>query len=180
MIARLADAYFVRPLASEDIDGPYPGWFEDPEVCRFNSHGKFFRTKEHFREYVASIDGDDRVVWAICHDGDGHIGNITLQEIAVVDRTAEFAILLGNKKHWGKGVGTMAGRALLAHGFLRLNLERIYCGTAATNDGMRKLAAALGMTHEGTRRSHVFLDGERVDVLDFGILRSEFLAGAGR
>jgi RimJ/RimL family protein N-acetyltransferase len=38
---------------------------------------------------------------------------------------------------------------------------------------MQKLAVQMGMTLEGTRRNHLFLDGERVDVLEYGILRSE-------
>ena len=41
---------------------------------------------------------------------------------------------------------------------------------------MNKLALAMGMTLEGTRRRHLFLDGERVDVLEYGILREEFAA----
>jgi RimJ/RimL family protein N-acetyltransferase len=36
---------------------------------------------------------------------------------------------------------------------------------------MRKLAAALGMQQEGIRPQHLFLDGQWVDVVDFGVLR---------
>jgi [ribosomal protein S5]-alanine N-acetyltransferase len=174
MIYRLNDQYYVRALTEADVNGPYVTWFEDQEVCRYNSHGKYFRSAAYFREYVNSTSKDDRVVWAICHRNDGHIGNISLQEISPINRTAEFAILLGDKRHWGKGVGLLAGRALLEHGFYKLNIERIYCGTAATNDGMKRLALAMGMSLEGTRRQHVFLEGERVDVLEYGILRPEY------
>ena len=174
MIYELSKDYFVRPLAEPDLDGPYPGWFEDQDVCRYNSHGKVFKTKAYFREYLNELNREDRMVWAICHFKDGHIGNIALQEISLINRTAEFAIMLGDKRHWGKGVGLLAGRKLLEHGFGKLNLERVHCGTAATNEGMKKLAVALGMTLEGTRRGHFFLEGSRVDVLEYGILRSEF------
>jgi RimJ/RimL family protein N-acetyltransferase len=173
MIYQLSPDYFVRSLAIEDLDGPYPGWFEDQVVCRYNSHGKFFKTRASFERFIQSLDREDRVVWAVCHVTDGHIGNISLQQISFIDRTAEFAIILGDKRHWGRGVGLLAGQALLRHGFDKLNLERIYCGTAATNIGMQKLAVQMGMTLEGTRRNHLFLDGERVDVLEYGILRSE-------
>lgn len=174
MIYKLSKDYFVRPLAEDDLDGPYPGWFEDQEVCRYNSHGKFFKTKAHFREYVTALNKENRIVWAVCHVTDGHIGNISLQGISCINRTAEFAIILGDKRHWGCGVGLLAGRALLQHGFNKLNLERIYCGTAATNEGMKKLAVAMGMVLEGTRRRHMFLAGSWVDVLEYGILREEF------
>jgi [ribosomal protein S5]-alanine N-acetyltransferase len=174
MIYALSPDYFVRPLDESDIDGPYMSWFEDQEVCRYNSHGKFFKTRTAFEKYLSELNLEDRIVWAVCHRGDGHIGNVSLQQISMIDRTAEFAILLGDKRHWGKGVGVLAGRQLLSHGFNKLGLERIYCGTAANNEGMRSLAVALGMTLEGTRRQHLFLEGERVDLLEFGVLRSEF------
>lgn len=174
MIYQLNSEYYVRALRAEDLDGPYPAWFEDQEVCRFNSHGKFFKSASWFRDYLASLDREDRVVWAVCHVTDGHIGNVSLQSMSFINRTAELAILMGDRRHWRKGVSTLASRQLLEHGFLKLNLHRIYCGTAASNVGMRRLAAAMGMTHEGTLRSHVYLDGKWEDVLQFGVLRSEF------
>ncbi|MBU0689933.1 MAG: GNAT family N-acetyltransferase [Gammaproteobacteria bacterium] len=174
MIYQLNKDYFVRALSESDLEGAYPGWFEDQEVCRYNSHGKFFQAREYFREYLNDSNRKDRIVWAICHVVDGHIGNVSLQDISLINRTAEFAILLGDKRHWGKGVGTLVGRKLLEHGFEKLGLERIHCGTAATNKGMKKLAATLGMSLEGTRRKHLFLEGARVDMLEYGILRTEF------
>ena len=173
MIYKLSEVYFVRPLAETDLEGAYPKWFEDQEVCRYNSHGKFFKSKTWFREYLGQLDREDRLVWAMCHVDDGHIGNISLESLSFINRTAEFAILVGEKQHWGRGVALLAGKAILEHGFKKLNLKRIYCATAATNDGMKKLAAGLGMKLEGTRRDHCFLNGARVDVLEYGILRSE-------
>ncbi len=176
MIYQLTPEYFVRVLSERDVDGPYPSWFSDQDVCRYNSHGKLFNTEEHFRHFVRGMDSGDRLVWAICHRDDGHIGNISLQQIALIDRSAELAILLGDRRHWGRKVGVLAGRQLLRHGFDKLNLERIYCGTTVTNLAMRHLAETLGMTLEGTRRQHVFLEGQRVDVVEYGILREEFRA----
>lgn len=173
---RLSDDYWVRPLVEADIDGPYPTWFADPEVCRWNSHGKFFRSREWFLEFVRGANGSDRIVWAICHAEHGHVGNISLTALSFVNRNAEFAILVGDRRHWGRGVGKLAGRALLRHGFGPLNLHRIHCGTAASNLGMQGLAKALHMREEGRRRQHLWLEGEWVDVLEYGVLRDEFLA----
>jgi [ribosomal protein S5]-alanine N-acetyltransferase len=176
MIYQLSPEYFVRPLQESDLEGPYPTWFEDLEVCRYNSHGKFPKNEEYLREYVRAANGEDRVVWAVCHVRDGHIGNVSLQALSIVNRAGEFAILMGDKRHWGTGVATMAARTIVGHGFRKLNLNRIYCGTAATNEGMKKLAKAIGMTQEGVRRDHLFLDGAWVDVVEYGILASEFNA----
>lgn len=174
MFYRLHSGYFVRSLQEEDLDGPYSGWFQNQEVCRYNRHGKFPKTRAYFREYIQSLNREDRIVWAICHDADGHIGNVSLDGMSLINRNAEFAIILGDPRHWGKGVGVAAGRALVAHGFHKINLQRIQCGTASTNVGMQKLAVALGMRQEGVRRSHLFLEGEWVDMIEFGLLRDEF------
>ena len=174
MIYELSKDYFVRALTEEDLEGPYPDWFEDQDVCRYNSHGKFFKTKAYFFEYLSGLNREGQIVWAICHVEDGHVGNVSLQEISFINRTAEFAIIIGDKRHRGRGVGILAGRMILLHGFDKLNLERIYCGTAASNEGMKKLASAMGMTLEGTRRQHLYLEGARVDVFEYGILRGEF------
>ena len=101
-----------------------------------------------------------------------HLGQPALSaRIAALEEELGVRVFDRNKR----GVRlTLAGRALLQHGFDKLNLERIYCGMAATNVGMKKLAGALGMSLEGTRRQHLFLDGARVDVCDYGILRGEF------
>lgn len=174
MIYLLDDNYYVRTLQERDIDGTYPSWFEDQEVCKYNSHGNYPKTLDYFRSFYNGLNSEDHIVWAICHNIDGHIGNISLQSITVINQNAELAILLGDRRHWGKGVGLLAARKLLEHGFLKLNLMRIYCGTAATNIGMKSLAIKLGMQQEGCLRAHLFLEGCWVDVLEFGILREEF------
>lgn len=174
MIYQLSESYYVRPLIENDIEGPYSTWFQDQEVCQYNSHGKLFKNKEYFREYIAQINSPNHVVWAMCYQEDHkHIGNISLQRISWIDRTAELAIILGDKQHWGRGVGRLAARELLRHGFNKLNLERVYCGTAGTNSAMQALALSLGMILEGTQRGHIFLDGDRVDCLFYGILKDE-------
>lgn len=173
MIYAVSDEYLVRPLLEGDLDGPNPGWFEDHEVCWYNSHGKFFKTHAYFREYLEALDREDRVVWAICHTQHGHIDNISLQGISLLNRSAEFATLLGDKRHWGRDVGRLAGRVLLAHGFSKLNLKRIHCGTAASNDGISKLARLAGMKLEGTPRKHSFPESKPVNVLRSGILWEE-------
>ena len=173
MIHRLPGKYFVRPLRLSDIDGAYMSWFEDQEVTRWNSHGKFFKNVDYFRNYLAGLNSEDQITWAICHETDGHIGNISLQMISFIDRSADFGVLIGNRNHWGTGTAYEAAKKLIQHGFNKLNLHRIWCCTPAPNAAMCKLAKKLGMAEEGCRREHLFLDGAYVDMIEFGMLRSE-------
>ena len=115
-------------------------------------------------------------VFAICYsENDAHIGNICLQNINLIDRSAEYAVVLGEKDYWGKGVAKEASDLVLKHGFMTLNLHRIYCGTSADNVGMQRLAVYMGMREEGRRREALFKEGRYVDVLEYGVLFAEYV-----
>lgn len=172
MIYRLSSEYYVRFLQESDVNGSYPDWFEDQEVCNYNSHGKFNKTKDYFLDYIKSLN-NNKIVWAICHQDDGHIGNISLQDLSFIDRNAELAIIIGNKEHFGKGVGYLAASKILYHGFYKLNLKKIYCGTASSNVGMNNLAIKIGMKEEGRLKNHIYLNGNREDVVLYGIIKDE-------
>lgn len=173
------DRIGLRGLELEDLKGNYTKWFNDKEVCRHNSHGIFPKTRQEFEEYIRSTRASrDKVVWAIVDKKTGlHIGNVSLQFINWVNRSAEFAIILGEKDYWGKGYAYDAAALLVKHGFDKLNLNRIGCGTAAGNAGMQKLALKLNMKKEGARRKALYLSGKYADIYEYGVLRNEFKYG---
>ena len=96
-----------------------------------------------------------------------------------VSRSAEFAIVIGAKDCWGKGHSKEAARLLLDHAFFTLNLNRVYCGTFETNVAMKKLAEYLAMQVEGRRRQSVFKQNRYVDVIEYGVLRQEYIERFG-
>ena len=56
-----------------------------------------------------------------------------------------------------------------------LNLNRIYCGTTNENEGMKKIALKIGMLQEGVRRQAFYKWGKYQDIIEYGILKDEFL-----
>lgn len=172
---RLVD---LRHLEPGDASGPYADWFNDVEVCRGNSHHVFPFTPEQARDYIAKVrNARDCLVLAIVRKTDGrHVGNVALQQIHPIHRSAEFAIVIGDRTAWGKGFSKEAARLICAHGFEALNLHRIGCGTYASNQAMVRLAKHLGMRPEGRRRRAAFKSNRYHDILEFGVLRSEFQA----
>lgn len=176
------DRLYLRPLVGPDAFGAYPTWLNDAEACRGNSHHRFPYTQADASAYIRSAGtATHEIVFAIVvHARDRHIGNIALQRIRTIDRTAELSILIGDRTAWGRGYGTEAADLLCAFGFDRLGLHRISCGTFHDNDAMRKVALALGMREEGRRRGAAFKDGRFVDVIEYGVLREEFRARPSR
>ena len=60
MIYRLNASYYVRGLKREDIKDTYQLWFENQEVCKYNSHAKYFKTKDWFDEYFGSLNDEKK------------------------------------------------------------------------------------------------------------------------
>jgi RimJ/RimL family protein N-acetyltransferase len=167
---------YLRPLVEGDLDGPYVSWLNDEEVCRGNSHHVFPYERTRAEAYLQHANTTDRdlILACVLHEGHRHIGNVALQGIDWISRTADFAILLGDKSVWNEGYGTEAARLLLTHGFRALNLRRVTAATYDFNTAMRRLALELGMTEEGVRRSAAFKEGRYADVVEYGILRDEY------
>ncbi len=162
----------LRPLNEKDVEGNYRYWLNDPEIVRYNSHGRFPMTPEKLLDYVRSVShSTTMIVLAIEDAASGvHVGNISLQGINWIDRSAEIAFVLGEKDAWGRGIMYEAGQLMIRHAFDVLNLHRVHCGTSADNIGMQKLAEKLGMEKEGTRKEAIFNNGGYRDVIEFGLL----------
>ncbi len=166
----------LRPLSEKDADGAYPQWFNDAETCAGNSHHVYPYTREQALEYIASVRGSkSSLVLAITLKEDGrHVGNVSLQQIHPIHRSAELAILIGDAECRGKGIGLEACEVLIRHGFQALNLRRIAYGTHAGNTSMRSIAGKLGFEQEGVLKQAVFKNGQYVDVVLYGLLAEQF------
>ena len=66
---------YLRKLELNDINGNYPKWFDDEEVCRYNNHEPGTKTKQDFINYVNSVSNSkNEYVFAICDiENDKHL-----------------------------------------------------------------------------------------------------------
>lgn len=172
----------LRALKPEDAAGDYPNWLNDAATCAGNSHHLFPYTVAAALDYIEyARKARDCLILAIVGNADlQHVGNIALQSIHPVYRHAELSILLGAASARSQGIGLEAALLLCRHGFDALNLQRIACGTFADNQSMRALAQKLGMAQEGVRRSAAYKHGRYLDVVEYGVLRDEFLSIHGQ
>ena len=175
------DKIYLRSLVPGDADGGYIEWFNDPEVCTGNQHHRIPFTKAEAQAYIAAVQRFDKefVLAIIRTEDDRHIGNIGLNKIDRVNQTAEFAIVIGDRESWGRGYSKEASRLLLDHAFFELNLNRVHCGTFESNQPMRRLAMYLGMQEEGCRREHLFKANRYHSMVEFGVLRREYIERFG-
>lgn len=172
---------FLRPLRRQDAFGPYADWFNDELVCAGNGHHRFPYSRQDALNYIAKAHASETdLVLAIVRRSDGrHIGNIALKKIDPVYRSGEFAIVIGHRSAWGRGYSKEAAELLLRHAFMSLNLNRVACGTFETNLSMKRLAAFLGMKQEGRRRQAAFKQNRYLNIIEYGVLKREFLKRFG-
>jgi len=163
---------YLRPLKRSDLDGPYKYWFNSQEVNKYNSHHRFpHMEEENLKYYESLVQSRENIVLAIIDaKTQKHIGNVSLSSINWVDRSAEIAIMIGDKDFWGKGYGTECFRLLIDHAFGELNLHRVYCGTREDNVSLIKIAESVGMKLEGRQKEALFKDGEYYDIVNYAIL----------
>jgi RimJ/RimL family protein N-acetyltransferase len=79
-------------------------------------------------------------------------------------------------QHWGQGYATEAARAIVAFGFDKLRVHRIWSWCVADNVGSARVLEKLGMRLEGRLRENEHYRGRWWDTLMFGLLESEWRA----
>jgi ribosomal-protein-alanine N-acetyltransferase len=166
----------LRPLARADLNERYLSWLNDPDVTRYTETGTFPSTAEDLDNYYRSVTGSrNEVILAVQDKKSGqHVGNVKLGPIRWVHRCATFGILIGEKVHWGKGVGLEATRLMVEYGFYQLNLHRIDLGVFAEHQAAVRCYEKAGFKVEGRMREDLFRSGEYKDRLWMGLLREEY------
>ncbi len=103
----------------------------------------------------------------------GLIGIVDLLNISKKHKCGVIGYWLA-KRYWGRGIMTKATGMLIAMGFEHLKLERIYSHAFDENIGSQRVLEKCGMTHEGTMRKALTRFGRRHDLINYGLLRSEY------
>ncbi len=166
----------LRPLSLKDAPN-FCFWLSDMEVTKFLGmyEAKSPSLKEE-KEWIKKKQKSKKdVVFSIVADGSIHIGTVSLIKIDKFNKKAEFGIMVGDKKYWGQGYGTEAGRLMVDYGFRKLKLNRIYLRYIAYNIRGEKSYKKIGFRPEGKSRQNIFRDSYFHDEFMMGILRSEWL-----
>lgn len=99
------------------------------------------------------------------------IATLTVRDTAL--READIGFIVG-QEHWGKGYATAAVRDLLALGFGRLSLHRIFGECDPANPGSVRVMEKVMMVREGHLREYRWQKGQWVDRLLYAILDHEW------
>lgn len=164
----------LRPLSREHKQAIIP-LISERQVARNLLRVPHPYLDHHFDEFLAKIStGDTDAVFSIfVRDEDRLCGGMGLH-LTPEHKRAELGYWLGHP-YWGHGYATEAARAVMAFGFEKLQLNRIFASHFSGNDASGRVLQKLGMKPEGKLLKHVLRLGEYRDVLLYGLLREEGL-----
>ena len=160
----------LRPLAVEDA-GTIAGWAADEELCRA-AEWPLGRDQEFFRSFhrrSISEPPADLVRLGVVREG-RLVGYVDLHGDEPDRR--ELGYLIGERRLWGRGVGTAAAAAGLHHGFTEIGLREIWAEALDANDASVRILRRLGMRETGTGDSATYL-GEPTHYRQFTITADE-------
>ena len=127
--------------------------------------------EEHLR-WLADMEArGDRHEFMIVERASGRsVGTIGLSRIDLVNRRAEYGVLIGEPGARGKGLAAEASRLLLGYAFGTLGLRRVYLHVFARNTDALRLYRRVGFQPEGVLRQHVRKGDEFLDVAVMAVL----------
>lgn len=174
----VGDRIYLRPLQESDLNDQYLRWLNDQDVTKYLEAGRFPVTPDDLRQYFERFaHGKDDLIFAIIDKvTEFHIGNVTLNHIQWVHRTADTGLMIGRKEFWGLGYAREAWTLVIDYAFRRLGLRKVIAGAIAENAASIRTLQKLGFRAEGVLRKELLADGEYRDVLRFGLFAGEFHA----
>ena len=171
----IGERLYLRPLEPVQDNHLYSTWMNDEEIRRYFSVYPTSDTRG--RERLDNLYKDTRhIIFGVVRIEDNQlIGLVGLKDINVLNQSAEFYIIIGDRSAWGKGFGTEATKLMVRYGFMELNLNRIQTQDMEENIGGWRADEKAGFKYEGTLREVIPRFGKFHNVRVYSLLRSEFL-----
>lgn len=135
---------YLRELKPGDVTQKYCSWLNDPEVNKYLETKK--ATIEGLRVYVKEKMKDPKVIFLGIFDkkNKGHIGNIKLEPVDFINKSAEVGILIGDKSYWGRGYAVEAIDLLCDWAFEEMGLKYLTLGVYASHTSAIKAYERAG------------------------------------
>jgi ribosomal-protein-alanine N-acetyltransferase len=162
----------LRPLNPGDARAVHL-IMSDAEVMAYRNSGRVEDpavTGGIVQRQLLEMAEDRAIYWAIERMADGaFVGVCDLSEIDRRHARAELGFMVA-RAYWGEGYTFEAMHAVIGHAAITLRMRRLQALTHLGNVRSIRLLERLGFEREGLMRGYVDRDGERRDVLLWGLL----------
>ena len=170
---------YLKVLTSHDVDSTnWYGWFNNEETTSNMQKHYFPNTIDAQHRFLESTKSDQGKIQLGIVEKSRHnlIGVVSLNHIDLINRNAEFSLLIGEKKFRNLKYAEESVFLILRHAFKSLNLHKVYGGSIETLDSwVSFLEKRFGFQREGVQKDHVFKNGKYLDIINFSIISNTFL-----
>lgn len=168
--------YRLRTLTEADATDRYLSWLHDAEVMRYVFSRVQDHTRDSVREYIRQHDGLTAFLLGIFDHADGiHVGNFSARGDPI-SGVAQLGVLIGDRRHWGRGVVLEARAALLDFLFGPAGLQRVEGVVYGNHAASLFNYQAQGWRMDGRLPEPAMCDGREVEILQFSMSRENWLA----
>jgi RimJ/RimL family protein N-acetyltransferase len=176
------DRIQLSALASSDIP-TMAQWYGDAGFMRlYDARPAYPKSEAELTQWLQEQHKDkdkDKSTFAFAIrplDSNDLLGYLELDGILWPHGVCGMSIAIGDRVNWGKGYGYEAAQLALAFAFGELNLHRVTATVFSYNERSIALFEKLGFRREGVYREFLRRDGERHDMLLYGLLKHEWKA----
>jgi [ribosomal protein S5]-alanine N-acetyltransferase len=171
----------LRHPTTQDAPG-IARFAHDERIARMTLRVPYPYTIEEAHKWIALVaeglaTGTSCMMLITLRDGGAAAGSLGL-EINQEHQRAELGYIMG-RDHRNKGYATEASIALVRYGFTTLGLRRVHACHYAANPESGRVLTKVGLRPEGVQRGHALRMGTVHDVVQYGVLRDEWLAAFG-
>ncbi len=155
-------------------------WVNNPSiVCHLSDIFLYPHAQESTEAYLDGIlegSSDSRGFVIADRSTEAYIGQVNLDSIDWKNRVGRIGIVIGSLEHMGLGYGTEAMKLLTAFAFNEMNLNRLELDVYDFNERAIRCYLSCGFQQEGRLRERQYKNGRYVDVIQMGILKSDWKA----
>jgi RimJ/RimL family protein N-acetyltransferase len=167
---------YLSPMHPDDAE-IYTKWLNDIEVARWIGQFQRCVTLENERTWLKNAaEGQGHYYAIVLKDGDRLIGNIGLEDVEPVHRSARLGIFVGEAEDRSKGYGTEAIRLLVNYAFRWLGLRNVDLTVRSSNARAIRCYEKAGFREYGRRHQSVLDDGAFVDTVYMEVLADQWTA----
>jgi RimJ/RimL family protein N-acetyltransferase len=165
----------LRAIEPKDAERLY-NYRNDWEVIRHLGGFSAGYSLANLREWVTvHKNRNDEILWTIADaQNDECVGHVGLYQIDGRLRKGQFAIMIGDRELWGKGLGTRVTEAVVSWAFEQLNLHKVTLQVLRNNERAIRIYELLGFQTEGILRDEQFREGKFIDLILMAVFEDQW------
>ncbi|MFL2882971.1 MAG: GNAT family N-acetyltransferase [Pelagibacteraceae bacterium] len=129
----------LKKIPSNKILKIWVRWLNDKKVSKFSSRGSKKHTLKSQRNFIKEkISNKENKLFLIKFNGDC-VGVIEILNIDFFNKNCEIRYLVGETKHWNKGIAAKSINLVTKYAFKKIKLKMVFADTHEDNIGSQKV-----------------------------------------